>query len=67
MSYETFKSRISRIAKKTGMSVVFNHDADTGQHYARCGDVVFKGNETSLKVQVRWGSGHTAHTNLAEV
>lgn len=68
MSFEVFKARITAIAAAAGCKVTScEHDESTGCHFARCGDVTFRGNTESLKVQVRWGSGHVAHSDLEGV
>lgn len=59
MSYESFRRRVSAIAKSTGSSVSFHHE--DGKHIARCsGGVTITGNTYSPRVFVRWGSGHEA-------
>lgn len=64
MSFESFEAKVRKIAKNAGVPVFVKHDPETGQHFARCGDITISGNTTSLKVQVRWGSGHVAHSDL---
>lgn len=67
MSYERFKEWASRISEAAGVPVAVSHDPETGQHVARGDGVVIYGNTTSLKVQVRWGSGHVANAPLEGV
>lgn len=65
MTFDSFVSSISSLAEKTGVSVDFSTDDDTGKHIARCSDgTTITGNSTSLKLTVRWGSGHTAMTTI---
>jgi len=63
MSYEVFRRRINALIQKTGGGIVavFSHNQDTGRHTAVCSDgTIITGNDISLKVTVKWGSGHTA-------
>ena len=67
MSYEHFKARINQLVAKAGggITVRFNH-ADDGRHFANCSDgTVIIGNSRSLKLTVRYGSGHQAMTEAA--
>lgn len=64
MSFEIFKARVSKIASAGGVPVHVEHDADTGRHTARCGDVTIMGNTTSKVAEVRWGANHVAHSTL---
>ena len=66
MSYERFKAHINGLIAKAGGSIAvrFNH-TDDGRHFANCSDgTVIIGNSRSLKLTVRYGSGHQA---MAEV
>ena len=66
MSYERFKAHINGLISKAGggITVRFKHTED-GKHYANCSDgTVITGNSSSLKLTVRYGSGHQA---MAEV
>lgn len=61
MSYEVFRRKVNALIAKAGggISVRFSTDADKGKHYANCSDgTTIIGNESCLKVAVRWGSGH---------
>lgn len=54
MSYEVFKEKIGRLAQKSGVGVVFNHDTYKGRFIARCSDgSTIIGNSTCLKVTVK--------------
>ena len=66
MTFERFKTHINGFIAKAGGSIAvrFNH-TDDGRHYANCSDgTVITGNSHSLKLTVRYGSGHQA---MAEV
>ena len=59
MSYETFKTKVLALAKATRTKVNFHHDTEKGKFYANCSDVTtIIGNPISLRVTVRYGSGH---------
>lgn len=65
MSLENFVSAVTALAKKNGLSVDFSTDEDTGKHIAKCSDgTTIIGNPTSMKVTVKWGSGHTAMATI---
>lgn len=61
MSYEVFRRKVNALIAqaKSNLSVRFSTDPEQGKHYANCSDgTIIIGNETGLKVTVRWGSGH---------
>lgn len=64
MTFERFKAYINRLISKAGggITVRFNH-TDDGRHFANCSDgTTIIGNSRSLKLTVRYGSGHQAMT-----
>ncbi len=66
MSYESFQQHVNQLLSKLGNkkpNVRFSHE--DGRHLARFSDgTMIVGNTTSLKVAVRWGSGHMAHATI---
>ena len=67
MSYEVFKCRVNALINRSGggISVRFNKDADKGRFFANCSDgTTIIGHETSLKVTVRYGSGHQSMATI---
>ena len=63
MSYEVFKNKVTAMINRagSGLKVRFSTDEEIGKHYASCSDgTTIIGNSSSLKVTVKWGSGHTA-------
>ena len=65
MSYESFKARVTALIKRTGLTVRFSYDEETGKHCAICSDgTTITGCPSSLKVTVKWGSGHTAMATI---
>lgn len=63
MSYEVFRRKVNALISRTGgnISVRFHNDADKGRFFANCSDgTTIIGNPSSLKVTVRYGSGHQA-------
>lgn len=63
MSYEAFMARVNALIRRSGLSIKvrFSTDDEKGKHYANCSDgTTIVGSPCSLKVTVRWGSGHTA-------
>lgn len=65
MKYNEFKSKVSKLAKKTGMNVRFKNDGDAGKFYANFTDgTTIIARSGSSKVTVRYGSGHQAMTTL---
>lgn len=59
MSYETFQAKVRALAKAAGIKVDFHHDTEKGKYYGNCADgTTIIGNPISLKVTVRYGSGH---------
>lgn len=61
MSYEVFRRKVNALIGRAGggISVRFSKDADTGRFFARCSDgTTIIGNPSTLKVTVRYGSGH---------
>lgn len=48
-----------------GISVSYRADRENGRHIASCSDgTKIIGSTSSLKVSVRWGSGHAAVAEL---
>lgn len=67
MSYESFKAKVQILLSRIGQSssVQFSNDEEKGKYSAKCSDnVTIIGNSSSLKVTVKWGSGHTAMANI---
>ena len=61
MSYEVFRRKVKALIQKAGghIDVRFSSDPDKGKFFANCSDgTTIIGNSTSLRVAVRWGSGH---------
>lgn len=61
MSYEVFKRKVNALIVRADESILvwFFTDCDKGEHYANCSDgTTIIGNESCLRVAVRWGSGH---------
>lgn len=69
MSYEAFKAKVKALINRAGgrISVGFYNDRQRGRYFANCSDgVTIIGNSSSLKVSVRWGSGHAGIAELSE-
>lgn len=67
MSYESFKAKVNALIKrsKQRLSVDFSSDEEKGQFFANCSDgTTLIGNASSLKVTVKWGSGHTSMATI---
>lgn len=67
MSYDVFQRKVNALIVKAGgkITVKFSHDADKGKFFANCSDgTTIIGNQSSLKVTVRFGSGHQAMTAI---
>lgn len=66
MSFESFKQRVTALAKKSGISepVRFFRNTDKGQYIAKCCDVTIIGNSSSFRVKICWGSGHAAAVSI---
>jgi hypothetical protein len=67
MSYEVFRRRVNALIVRSGGGIVvsFTHDDETGRHIAICTNgVIFIANDVSLRVTVRWGSGHLAVASI---
>ena len=63
MAYEVFKNKIKSLIERAGggISVRFSNDTENGRFFANCSDgTLIIGNPSSLKVTVRYGSGHQA-------
>lgn len=61
MSYDVFRRKVNALISRAGggISVRFYNDAEEGKFFANCSDgTTIIGNPTSLKVTVRYGSGH---------
>ena len=66
MSYDDFQKRVNDVVQrsKAGVEVFFSED-DEGRMFANCSDgTTIIGNKKCLKVQIRWGSGHTALASI---
>lgn len=67
MSYDVFRQKVNALIRRAGggISVRFYHDRAKGRYYANCNDgTTIIGNPTSLKVSVRWGSGHAGIASI---
>ena len=67
MSYEVFERKVNALIKKAGgkITVLFHNDTDKGKFFANCSDgTTIIGNPKSLKVTVRFGSGHQAMATI---
>lgn len=67
MSYESFKAKVQALLGRVGQgsSVQFSNDEEKGKFSAKCSDgVTIIGCSTSLKITVKWGSGHTAMATI---
>ena len=67
MTYEVFQKKVLSLLAKSGIDtkVRFHDDHDKGRFFANCAEgVTIIGNPSSLKVTVRFGSGHQA---MAEI
>lgn len=63
MSYEVFQRRVNALINRAGggIKVRFNNDIDKGKFFANCSDgTTIIGCPSSIKVTVRYGSGHQA-------
>lgn len=63
MSYEVFRRKVNALVNRAGgnITVRFHNDTEKGRFFANCSDgTTIIGNPTSLKVSVRFGSGHQA-------
>lgn len=63
MSYEAFMAKVNALIRRSGqsISVRFSTDDENGKHYANCSDgTTIIGCPSSLRVTVKWGSGHTS-------
>lgn len=67
MNYERFKARVNTLIARAGggISVRFSRDPDKGRFFANCSDgTTIVGNQSSLKVTVKFGSGHQAMATI---
>lgn len=67
MSYECFKAKVRTLLGRIGQgsSVQFSNDEEKGKFFAKCSDgITIIGHPASLKVTVKWGSGHTAMATI---
>ncbi len=67
MGYDVFQRKVNALIVKAGgkIKVKFSCDTDKGQFFANCSDgTTIIGNRSSLKVTVRFGSGHQAMTAI---
>lgn len=58
MSYEVFKQNVNRLIEKAGIKEVFYRESEDGRYFADADGVTIIGRKGSLKVTVRYGSGH---------
>ena len=66
MSYDSFTNRVSALLERVGgITAEITNDPDTGKFTAVCSDgTTITGNSRSLKISVRWASGHCAQAIL---
>lgn len=67
MSYEVFKRRVNALINRAGggIKVRFVNDTDKGRFFANCSDgTTIIGHPSSIKVTVRYGSGHQAMATI---
>lgn len=67
MSYDVFRRKVNALISRAGggISVRFHNDAEKGKFFANCSDgTTIIGNSSSLKVTVRYGSGHQAMASI---
>lgn len=67
MSYEVFQRRVNALINRAGggIGVRFNNDTDKGRFFANCSDgTTIIGCPSSLKVTVRYGSGHQSMATI---
>ncbi len=67
MSYEVFQRRVNALINRAGGGIMvrFNNDTDKGKFFANCSDgTTIIGRPSSLKVTVRYGSGHQAMATI---
>lgn len=66
MSFESFCEKVSALLERVGgITAEIKNDPDTGKFIAVCSDgKTITGNSRSLKVSIRWGSGHCAQAVL---
>ena len=67
MSYESFKAKVNTLIRRSGqnVSVRFSADNEKGKLYANLSDgTTITGCPCSLKITVKWGSGHTAMATI---
>ncbi len=67
MEYKVFCDRVKSLIAKAGggISVRFNNDTANGKFFANCSDgTTIIGNASSVKVTVRYGSGHQAMSTI---
>lgn len=58
MTFEVFKQNVNRLIKKAGIKEVFYRESSDGRYFADADGVTIIGRQGSLKVTVRYGSGH---------
>lgn len=61
MAFDVFQSKINALIERAGggISVRYHNDTEKGKYFATCSDgTTIIGNPTSLKITVRYGSGH---------
>jgi len=67
MSYEVFQHKVNALIARVGggIKVRFNNDTDKGRFFANCSDgTTIIGRPSTLKVTVRYGSGHQAMATI---
>lgn len=67
MSFDSFKQKVTALIHRAGgdIGVRFNNDTDKGRYFANCSDgTTIIGCPSSLKVTVRFGSGHQAMATI---
>ena len=58
MTFEIFRQSVNRLIEKAGIKEVFYRESEDGRYFADADGVTIIGRKGSLKVTVRYGSGH---------
>ncbi len=67
MSFDSFKQKVTALIVRAGgdIGVRFSNDTEKGRFSANCSDgTTIIGSPSSLKVTVRFGSGHQAMATI---
>ena len=64
MSYEVFKKQVRKLISKVDEGMPVNFWTEEGRYFASADGITIIGRSGSLKVTVRYGSGHQMMTVL---